>query len=151
MLFRKQQKVLGSKKYLHWCEIVVLNCRKQKFFGTNKVSIMNRWSLWLANWNVIKWYVNASTAHIWTWILVPTDCSELAMFLCMFFPWNTTKLLSIIENNLEWNMKDHKEQGMLKSKNAPPKKIKNKKDVVHAKWSTQLTCNTYPKPLIFAC
>jgi hypothetical protein len=51
----------------------------------------------------------------------------------MFYLWNTTKLLSIIENNLEWNMKDHKEQGMLKSKNAPPKKIKNKKDVVHAK------------------
>jgi hypothetical protein len=51
----------------------------------------------------------------------------------MFFPQNTTKLLSIIENNLEWNMKDHKEQGMLKSKNSSPKKIKNKKDVVHAK------------------
>jgi hypothetical protein len=53
----------------------------------------------------------------------------------MFFPWNTTKLLSIIENNLEWNMKDHNEQGMLKSKNSSPpkKKTKNKKDVVHAK------------------
>jgi len=46
----------------------------------------------------------------------------------MFFPQNTTKLLSIIENNLEWNMKDHKEQGMLKSKRIhPPKKSKTKK------------------------
>jgi hypothetical protein len=39
------------------------------------------------------------------------------------------------ENNLEWNMKDHNEQGMLKSTNSTPKKNKNKnkKDVVHAK------------------
>jgi hypothetical protein len=45
----------------------------------------------------------------------------------MFFPPNTKKLLSIIENNLEWNMKDHNDQGMLKSKNSSPKKQKKTK------------------------